>query len=150
MAKITYTKDSQSDGKAQLYIDGEVIESSTFKTNIADNIHAIQWNGTSGEIEYNDGTPNKTISDITPFDFETQFTYAYSKQVGLQARGPWELKKDFVQLAPNQQIYEVPDESGIHQSAQKLQTLNYVFIIYSCLINGKRTLEAISPQINSR
>jgi len=74
MAKITYTKDSQSDGKAQLYIDGEVIESSTFKTNIADNIHAIQWNGTSGEIEYNDGTPNKTISDITPFDFETQFT----------------------------------------------------------------------------
>jgi hypothetical protein len=41
-------------------------------------------------------------------DFETRYTYAYSKIVGLQAGGDWEIKKDYVQLVPNQQIYEIP------------------------------------------
>lgn len=41
-------------------------------------------------------------------DFSTQFTYAYSKQVGHQARGPWELKKDYVTIQPGQQVYEIP------------------------------------------
>ena len=26
------------------------------------NVHAVQWNGSTGWIEYNDGTPNKTIN----------------------------------------------------------------------------------------
>ena len=41
-------------------------------------------------------------------DWETQYTYAYSKIVGLQAGGPWVLKKDYIDLVPNQQIYEIP------------------------------------------
>lgn len=41
-------------------------------------------------------------------DWETQYTYAYSKIVGLQAGGPWVLKKDYFDLVPNQQIYEIP------------------------------------------
>lgn len=41
-------------------------------------------------------------------DFETRYTYAYSKIVGLQAGGDWEIKKDYVQLVSNQQIYEIP------------------------------------------
>jgi len=41
-------------------------------------------------------------------DFETRYTYAYSKIVGLQAGGDWEIKKDYIQLVPNQQIYEIP------------------------------------------
>ena len=45
---------------------------------VASNIHAIQWNGSSGEIEYNDGTPNATITDISSFDFETK--HATEKQ----------------------------------------------------------------------
>lgn len=32
---------------------------------------------------------------VRGFDFMTQYTYAYSKQVGLQSNGPWELKKRF-------------------------------------------------------
>jgi hypothetical protein len=35
---------------------------------------------------------------VRGFDFTTQYTYAYSKQVGLQTNGPWELKKDYVEL----------------------------------------------------
>lgn len=42
------------------------------------------------------------------FDYELQFSYAYSKQIGHQARGNWELKKDFVQLVNGQQVYEIP------------------------------------------
>tara|TARA_R110001592_G_scaffold88994_2_gene261888 strand:- start:11 stop:412 length:402 start_codon:yes stop_codon:yes gene_type:complete len=73
MAKITYIRDSEQDGKAQLYIDGSMLESSTFRTGVANNIHAIQWNGSSGEIEYNDGKNNESISDISSYNFETSF-----------------------------------------------------------------------------
>jgi hypothetical protein len=41
-------------------------------------------------------------------DYESQFTYAYSKQVGLQQRGPWELKKDYVEIEPGRQVYQIP------------------------------------------
>jgi hypothetical protein len=48
-------------------------------------------------------------------DFETQFTYAYSKQVGLQARGPWELKKDFIEIEAGRQVYEIPAGREVNQ-----------------------------------
>jgi hypothetical protein len=41
-------------------------------------------------------------------DYETRYTYAYSKIVGLQAGGDWVLKKDYIQLERGQQIYEIP------------------------------------------
>jgi len=41
-------------------------------------------------------------------DWETQYTYAYSKIVGLQAGGDYVLKKDYIDLIPHQQIYEIP------------------------------------------
>tara|TARA_Y100000356_G_C11175166_1_gene243620 strand:- start:85 stop:513 length:429 start_codon:yes stop_codon:yes gene_type:complete len=31
---------------------------------IPSNVHAVQWHDSSGEIEYNDGTPNEIISDL--------------------------------------------------------------------------------------
>ena len=48
-------------------------------------------------------------------DWETSFTYAYSKIVGLQAGGPWELKKDFVTLSANTQIYQIPANREINE-----------------------------------
>jgi hypothetical protein len=41
-------------------------------------------------------------------DFEQQFSYAYSKIVGLQTVGPWVLKKDYFILSANTQNYEIP------------------------------------------
>lgn len=41
-------------------------------------------------------------------DYVSQFSYAYSKQVGLQANGPWELKKDYVTLESGRQVYQIP------------------------------------------
>ena len=48
-------------------------------------------------------------------DFENRYTYAYSKIVGLQAGGEWELKKDYVELVRNQQIYEIPAGREINE-----------------------------------
>ena len=48
-------------------------------------------------------------------DWETSFTYAYSKIVGLQAGGPWILKKDYVTLVKNQQIYQIPAGREINE-----------------------------------
>jgi hypothetical protein len=45
---------------------------------------------------------------VRSFDLATQYTYAYSKQVGLQTNGPWELKKDFVELEAGRQVYTIP------------------------------------------
>ena len=43
-------------------------------------------------------------------DYENRYAQAYSKIVGLQSSplGDWELKKDYITLVPNQQIYEIP------------------------------------------
>ena len=42
------------------------------------------------------------------FDYETQFSFAYSKQIGHQTRGNYILKKDYVVLEAGKQIYEIP------------------------------------------
>ena len=42
------------------------------------------------------------------FNLEQRYSYAYSKIVGLQAGGDWVLEKDYIQLVPGQQIYEIP------------------------------------------
>ena len=41
-------------------------------------------------------------------DFEQQFSYVYSKIVGLQTMGPWVLKRDYFTLSANTQNYEIP------------------------------------------
>ena len=48
-------------------------------------------------------------------DFDSRFSYAYSKQVGLQTRGPWELKKDYIIVVANQQVYQVPAGREINE-----------------------------------
>jgi hypothetical protein len=48
-------------------------------------------------------------------DYQTQYTYAYSKIVGLQAGGPYELKKDFFSLIKGQQTYIIPAGREINE-----------------------------------
>ena len=48
-------------------------------------------------------------------DFETSFTYAYSKIVGLQAGGPYELKQDYINLSAGTQIYAIPAGREINE-----------------------------------
>ena len=48
-------------------------------------------------------------------DYETRYTYAYSKIVGLQAGGDYVLKKDYIQLVNGQQIYEIPANRELNE-----------------------------------
>jgi len=48
-----------------------------------------QWQSLLGE---NVSTTDMAFAmSVRSFDLMTQYTYAYSKQIGHQARGPWEL-----------------------------------------------------------
>lgn len=69
MAKISYVKEGQYN-KPVLIIDGDAVDSSNY--GIDSNIFAIQWDGSKGEIEYCDDTPNKEITDISSYDFESK------------------------------------------------------------------------------
>lgn len=72
-----------------------------------------QWTSVYGK--------NVTTQDISfalsvrSLDLASEYSYAYSKQVGLQARGPWELKKDFVELEAGKQVYQIPAGREINQ-----------------------------------
>jgi len=52
---------------------------------------------------------------VRTLDYVQQSTYAYSKQVGLQANGPWELKKDYVELEAGRQVYQIPAGREINE-----------------------------------
>ena len=41
-------------------------------------------------------------------DFTRDFTYWFSREVGLQQRGSYELKKDFIQVEKGKQCYIIP------------------------------------------
>ena len=49
------------------------------------------------------------------FDYESRYQYSYSKIVGLQNNGPWVLKKDYIELEPNKQVYEIPAHREINE-----------------------------------
>jgi FlaG/FlaF family flagellin (archaellin) len=60
MTTLTIIKDDKFvavDGEG-LFLDAVVL---------AANVHAIQFDGTNGHIEYNDGTPNKAITSISDY-----------------------------------------------------------------------------------
>lgn len=72
-----------------------------------------QWQSLLGKNV--DSTDMAFALSVRDFDFATQYTYAYSKQVGLQARGPWELKKDFIDIEAGRQVYEIPAGREVNQ-----------------------------------
>lgn len=45
---------------------------------------------------------------LRTLDFTKDYSYWFSKEVGLQQRGPWELKKDFFEIERGKQSYLVP------------------------------------------
>lgn len=52
---------------------------------------------------------------VRSLDYVQKATYAYSKQVGLQANGPWELKKDYVEIQAGRQVYQIPAGREINE-----------------------------------
>jgi hypothetical protein len=62
-----------------------------------------------------DTTDMAFAMSVRGMDFVTQYTYAYSKQVGLQSNGPWELKKDYITIEAGRQVYQLPAGREINE-----------------------------------
>ena len=83
--------------KLTLIPDGKIIGiDGTFYENvqqdlswIPSNVHAVQWSDSSGEIEYNDGTPNQIISELGIYS-QAQTDYNNETQRVAAARDYWE------------------------------------------------------------
>ena len=53
----------------KMTIDGD---SMSFDLGLDDNVWAIQWDGSKGHIEYNDGSPNKDITEFPELESLTE------------------------------------------------------------------------------
>ena len=79
---------------------------SEYEQYVSDWLIESQWSALAG---LNVDTQSLTRAFTTrSLDYETQYTYSYSKIVGLQTGGDWELKKDFIELEANVQTYSIP------------------------------------------
>ena len=86
---------------------------SEYEQYVSDWLIESQWSALAGlDVDTQSLTRAFTTRSL---DYETQYTYSYSKIVGLQANGPWELKKDFFQTIPNQQVYQIPAGREINE-----------------------------------
>ena len=103
MTTLTIIKDDKFvkvDGEG-LFLDAVVLPS---------NVHAIQFDGTNGEIEYNDGTPNEAITSISAYSTitddhatlkasnATAASDAATAQATLEATYGWKRKAEYDQL----------------------------------------------------
>jgi hypothetical protein len=48
-------------------------------------------------------------------DLSKEYSYWFSKEVGLQQEGPWELKKDFITIEPGKQVYVIPSGRTVNK-----------------------------------
>ena len=99
MPTLTIVKDDK-----YVAVDGHGLTLS--EVSLPANVHAIQWNGTNGWIEYNDGTENETISSISAYSTitdnhatlkaanATAETEAAEAQTALEATYSWKRKND--------------------------------------------------------
>ena len=86
---------------------------SEYEQYVSDWLIESQWSSLNG---LNVDTQSLSRAFTTrSLDFETQYTHSYSKIVGLQAGGDWELKKDYITLQKGQQIYEIPAGREINE-----------------------------------
>jgi hypothetical protein len=72
-----------------------------------------QWQSILGKSI--DTTDMAFALSVRSFDFMTQYTYAYSKQTGNQTNGPWELKKDYVDIEAGRQVYTIPANREVNE-----------------------------------
>ena len=69
---------------------------SEYEQYVSDWLIESQWSALAGlDVDTQSLTRAFTTRSL---DYETQYTYSYSKIVGLQANGPHELKKDFFEI----------------------------------------------------
>ena len=76
---------------------------------IANNWMAFYGKNTANAKELAMGFSTRSL------DLSKEYSYWFSKQVGLQQEGPWELKKDFITIEQGKQVYVIPSGRTINR-----------------------------------
>jgi len=86
---------------------------SEYEQYVSDWLIESQWSGLVGlDLDTQSLTRAFTTRSL---DYETQYSHSYSKIVGLQAGGNWELKKDYFELSGGTQTYIIPAGREINE-----------------------------------
>ena len=86
---------------------------SEYEQYVSDWLIESQWSALAG-LDIDTQSLSRAFTTRS-LDYETQYTHSYSKIVGLQAGGDWELKKDFFTLTGKTQVYEIPAGREINE-----------------------------------
>ena len=125
MATLTIVKDDK-----WVNVDGLGLNLDT--VDLPANVHAVQFDGTNGHIEYNDGTSNKDITSISAYSTisdahatlkaanETAATQAANEQTALEATYGYKRQNDETTSYP--EINEQLDQLYKDMLAGKLDT----------------------------
>ena len=85
-----------------------------FSEKIQNEIISNSWAGFYGKNTAN--STELTHAFMTrSLDLTKEYSYWFSKQVGLQQSGPWELKKDFITIEPGKQVYVIPSGRTVNK-----------------------------------
>jgi hypothetical protein len=86
---------------------------SEYEQYVSDWLIESQWSALAG-LDVDTQSLSRAFTTRS-LDYETQYTHSYSKIVGLQAGGDWELKKDYFTLTGGTQVYEIPAGREINE-----------------------------------
>jgi hypothetical protein len=86
---------------------------SEYEQYVSDWLIESQWSALAG-LDVDTQSLSRAFTTRS-LDYETQYTYSYSKIVGLQAGGDNEMKKDYITLEKGKQVYEVPAGREINE-----------------------------------
>lgn len=85
-----------------------------YSEKVQNEIIANNWMGFYGK-NVNNTTDLIHAFMARSFDMSKDYSYWFSKQVGLQQEGPWELKKDFITVEDGKQVYIIPSGRTINK-----------------------------------
>ena len=86
---------------------------SEYEQYVSDWLIESQWSALVG-LDVDNQSLSRAFTTRS-LDYETQYSHSYSKIVGLQAGGSWELKKDYITLSANTQTYVIPAGREINE-----------------------------------
>lgn len=86
---------------------------SEYEQYVSDWLIESQWSSLIG-IDVDTQSLSRAFTTRS-LDYETQITHSYSKIVGLQAGGNYELKKDYFTLSGGTQVYSIPAGREINE-----------------------------------
>lgn len=85
-----------------------------YSERVQNEIIANNWMGFYGKNTSNSYELTKAFMTRS-FDMTKDYSYWFSKQVGLQQEGPWELKKDFITIEKGKQVYIIPSGRTVNK-----------------------------------